>query len=197
MFSLPPIIRFSWWSCSTLALLRDNAERVSFWEVRLVFRFQNPSQYNERFVRQTLSMMFKPFTFQNWDYLSLAAILSGGRVVAPYAYDGVQTIRCACTFPWGDWKYRTLQFLSHASVRVTKLNTRLKAITVRATCDPCALSCTVPLCWIKQRTNRQHHEVQCQCSSRVLQATPHIVGLIPSVPGHRLTGCQNSNLIHL
>ena len=42
----------------------------------------------------------------------------------------------------------------------------------------------------------QHHEFQCECSSGVLQATPHIVGLIPSVPGHELTGCQVSKLIH-
>ena len=30
----------------------------------------------------------------------------------------------------------------------------------------------------------------------MLQATPHIVALIPSVPGHRLTGSQSSKLVY-
>ena len=34
-------------------------------------------------------------------------------------------------------------------------------------------------------------------SSQVLQVTPHIVGLIPIVLRHELTGCQSSKLIHL
>ena len=55
-------------------------------------------------------------------------------------------------------------------------------------------------CFQQSRINRalhnsverdcQHHEFQCECSSGVLQATSHIVGLIPSVPGYELTGCQ-------
>ena len=34
-------------------------------------------------------------------------------------------------------------------------------------------------------------------SSQVLTTTPHNVGLIPSVLGHKLAGCQVSKLIHL
>ena len=33
--------------------------------------------------------------------------------------------------------------------------------------------------------------------SQMVQATPHTVGLVPSVPGHKFTGCQISKLIHL
>ena len=35
-----------------------------------------------------------------------------------------------------------------------------------------------------------------ECSSGMLQGTPHIVGLVPSVPGHELTGCQVIKLLH-
>ena len=44
----------------------------------------------------------------------------------------------------------------------------------------------------ERRTYRQHHESQCECFPRVLQATPHIVGLIPNVLEPELTGCQIS-----
>ena len=58
------------------------------------------------------------------------------------------------------------------------------------------MTCSAPLRWTRKRTYRQHHESQCECSSRVLQATPQIVGLKPSVLGPELTGYQVSKLIH-
>ena len=66
------------------------------------------------------------------------------------------------------------------------------SLSVRATRDQSIVHCTTSL--NERRTYRQHHELQCECSSRVLQTTPHIVGLIPSVPGHELTG---HNTLHV